>query len=134
MKLGTALAAIILASGLPASVAAKDFRASEAEAIDNVIKCNSYRNGWIAKTTGPCADFQRPAKVALGQSFFVGGQAHVIRVIVASQAEKDYSDDVFSIRAGQWYCTAAESTDDLDMDGSKNQRDWLFIPRCYPTQ
>ena len=95
------------------------------------IKCNSYSNGWITTTTGPCTDFRPPENVMLGEVFSERGINHTIKVIVASQVEKDYDDGKWSIKKGEWYCVAAETSEDLEQ-GSKDRKTWLFIPKCVP--
>lgn len=126
----TAVAFSVLA--LPAI--ATDYKVQWVEAVNNVVKCNAYRYGWLMMTTGPCPDFKPPDTIAIGQQFSEGGHVHVIRVVIATQSETDYSDDKFSIRKGELFCSAAESADDLDMEGKQSQRTWLFVPKCIVVQ
>jgi hypothetical protein len=66
----------------------------------------------------------------LGTSFSESGNEHTINVIVATQMETDYPE--MSIKAGEWYCAAAETEADLDSKGRQKRRAWLFIPKCVP--
>ena len=129
------VAASLLALGfLALPVAAKDLKVHWVEAVNNVVNCNVYRKGWLTTTTGPCSDFKPPDTIAIGQRFLEAGHSHVIGVIIATQSDTDYSDDKFAIRKGEWFCSAAESTADLDMDGTQSQRTWLFVPKCIVVQ
>jgi len=112
---------IIAASAVACIVAspamAKDVRVQWVEAVNNVVQCNAYHNGWITSTTGPCSGFKPPDTIALGQTFLAEGTAHVIKVIIATQSEVDFKNGDLSIKQGEWYCAAAESAADLDMEG-----------------
>jgi hypothetical protein len=104
------------------SAIARDYRIQWAEAVNNVVKCNVYKNGWLTSSTGACSDFKPPDTIALGKTFSESGNTHVIRVITVGPYQNGVA------------CAAAESADDLDMDGQKNPRTWLFIPACIPVQ
>jgi hypothetical protein len=52
-----------------------------------------------------CAQ-SRSAKVAIGESFSAEGLRRVIRVVLATQVEKDYADPNWSIKKGEWFCMA----------------------------
>ena len=119
---------------LATSAAARAIRVQWVEAVNNNVQCKTYHNGWLATTTGPCSDFKRPDTIAVGQAFSADDVSHVIYVIVATQAEEDYTDSNLSIKRGQWYCAAAESSADLDTDSKADRRTWLFIPNCIPVQ
>ena len=94
------------------------------------IKCMVYDEGWFSTTTGPCLNFKAPPRIVLGSSFSESGNEHTINVIVATQMETDYPE--MSIKAGEWYCAAAETEADLDTKGLQKRRTWLFIPKCVP--
>jgi hypothetical protein len=129
-RIAIALAVCAVASAAPA----KDFNVQWVEAANNVVKCNAYHNGWFRTTTGPCTGFKPPDTIALDQMFSAEGVSHIIRVIVATQSEVDFKDGDLSIKKGEWYCSAAESAADFDMEGKANQRTWLFIPKCIPVR
>ena len=105
---------------------AKDYRVLAATAI-GVVKCLAYREGWFTTTTGPCSQFIAPPRIAIGETFSEGGTNHVIRVIIASEAEEDGPE---LIKKGGWYCAAAETEEDLGE--TRSARTWLFIPHCAP--
>lgn len=128
------IVACALALTLATSAAARDVRVQWVEAVNNNVQCKTYKNGWLTSSTGPCSDFKRPDTIAIGQAFSADGASHIIHVIMATQAEVDYTDSNLTIKRGQWYCAAAESSADLDMDSKANQRTWLFIPACIPVQ
>jgi hypothetical protein len=130
----TDLALITLAVGaiFIASARAAEYSAIEVRATDGIVKCNAYRDLGITATSGPCADFIPPSTLAIGQQFSVGGVSHNIRVLVATQNEKDYSSPELTVKKGEWYCTAAENESDLDMEGSESRRLWLSVPHCEP--
>ena len=120
----TSIAALVagLAMG---SAGAKDYRVSEIQAIGE-IRCNFHNE----PSTQPCSDFKPPAKVAMGESFSAEGLRRVIRFVVATQVEQDFADRDRSVKKGQWFCMAAETSDDLVE--KQPHRVWLFIPRCVP--
>jgi hypothetical protein len=118
---------------LVSGVIAADYSAQEVQAIDTVIVCYSYRDWLVTTVTGPCSDFKAPALIAVGQTFSARGSTHVINVIVATQVEKDYTDEKVSMKKGEWYCRAAESPSDLK-EGSAWTRIWLLVPRCLPVR
>jgi hypothetical protein len=95
------------------SAGAKDYRVSEIQAIGE-IRCNFHNE----PSTEPCSDFKPPAKVAIGESFSAEGLRRVIRFVVATQVEEDYADRDRSIKKGQWFCRAAETSDDLGGAGA----------------
>jgi hypothetical protein len=66
----------------------------------------------------------------MGESFSAEGLRRVIRFVVATQVEEDYADRDRSVKKGQWFCMAAETSDDLVE--KQPHRVWLFIPRCVP--
>jgi hypothetical protein len=108
---------------------ARDVRVS---AVSNLvaIRCLVYSEGWFSTTTGPCSNFKAPPRIVLGSSFSESGNEHTINVIVATQMETDYPK--MSIKAGEWYCAAAETEADLDSNGRQKRRIWLYIPKCVP--
>jgi len=120
----TSIAALVagLAMG---SAGAKDYRVSEIQAIGE-IRCNFHNE----PSTQPCSDFKPPAKVVMGESFSAEGLRRVIRFVVATQVEEDFADRDRSVKKGQWFCMAAETSDDLVE--KQPHRVWLFIPRCVP--
>ena len=91
------------------------------------IKCMIYNEGWFwfSTTTGPCLNFKAPPRIVLGSSFSEAGIEHTINVIIATQMET-------GIKAGEWYCAAAETEADLDTKGLQKRRAWLFIRKCAP--
>jgi hypothetical protein len=107
------------------SAGAKDYRVSEIQAIGE-FRCNFHNE----PSTQPCFDFKPPAKVAMGESFSAEGLRRVIRFVAATQVEEDYADRDRSVKKGQWFCMAAETSDDLVE--KQPHRVWLFIPRCVP--
>ena len=123
---------IVFLAFLTSGAFARDFQAQEIESTDGMIKCNSYRDWYITAITGPCSDFKPPARIAIGEKFSERGISHLIKIIAATQVDKDMNFDDVHIRKGDWYCVAAESSSDLDMDGSEGRRTWLYIPRCRP--
>jgi hypothetical protein len=104
--------------------------AQEVQAIDGKVLCYSYRDWLITEVSGPCSDFKELASIAVGQTFFAQGSAHKINIIVPTPVAKDYADKNLSMKKGEWYCQAAESQSDLDVEGSAWRRIRLFIPRC----
>jgi hypothetical protein len=121
---------IIIIAGLAVgSAAARDYRVSEIRPLGEV-KCNFHNESSPSSQTKPCSDFKAPAKVAVGEPFSAEGLHRTIRFIVATQVEKDYKVPNGSIKKGQYFCVAAETTDDLG-EGQAH-RVWLFIPRCIP--
>src|SRR5262249_36064902 len=75
---------------LRAIAIAEDYRAQWVEAVNNVVKCKIYQNGWFLTTTGPCSDFKPPETIAIGEHFSEGGHSHVVRIIIATRSEIDY--------------------------------------------
>jgi len=121
---------MILSPGLVSYGAfAADYRISEVQSV-GAVNCLTYRKGWLFPTTGLCPDFKPPKRVSVGQSFSEQGTTHVIGVIIATQAEKDYQYRESLIRKGQWICLAAETPQDLG--DRKRRRTWLYIPHCVP--
>ena len=116
------IASLILSFTVAVSQA-QELQVQWVEAINNIVKCNVYKNGWVTSSTGPCSDFMPPDTLAIGKQFSESGNIHTIRVITATRLE-----------SGQWFCGAAESADDLNMYGKQSQRVWLFIPKCIPVQ
>jgi hypothetical protein len=113
------------------SVGTKDYRVSKVQPLGE-IRCNFHDEGSSRSSTEPCLDFKPPAKVAIGESFSAEGLRRTIRFIVATEVEKDYQVPNWSIKKGQYFCVAAETTDDL-AEGQAH-RVWLFIPRFIPAQ
>jgi len=109
---------------------ANDLKPQWVEAVNNVVKCNVHKEGLVVSSTGPCSDFKRPDTIAIGERFSEAGSSHRINIIVATQVEKDYVIDEVSLKKGDYFCAAAESAGDLDMDGKQSKRTWLFIPKC----
>ncbi len=126
------LAIFLMLTAVPANSEEKQPR--WVEAAKNELRCFHYQKGWITDTTGPCDDFRPPDTIAIGQTFFANGQAHIISIITATRAPSDATVGEFSIRAGTLYCAAAEHQDDLDFDGRATERTWLFIPSCIIVQ
>ena len=118
----------------PVFASAGEFRAKEVMTLDNTLKCNSYADWWITTVTGPCTDFIAPKKIAVGQTFSERGVVHTISIIVATQMDKDFTTYGMNLKRGDWYCSAAESSGDLDMNGSQSRRTWLYIPHCKPVR
>src|SRR5262249_20605191 len=107
--------------------------AQEAIALDDYISCMHYRDWWITSTSGRCSDFKPPPKLAIGEHFFERGVKHEIRIILATHVERDNPE--MKMKAGDWYCEAAEHESDLDhWKGKQWQRTWLFIAKCQPTR
>ncbi len=109
-----------------------DYRVAQVQAAGE-IKCLAFDDGWIFSSTGPCSDFGPPRAVALGQTFSEDGKTHVIRVIIATQVERDYEYQGWSVKRGQWICVAAETPDDFP-DMKKDHKRWLYIPQCIPVR
>jgi hypothetical protein len=107
---------------------ARDVHVAEVGSL-RPIKCIVYNDGWFFTTTGPCSNFKAPSRIALGLTFSESDIEHRINVIVATQMESDYPE--MSIKAGEWYCTAAEAEADLDEKGLKKRRTWLLFPSAY---
>lgn len=126
-RIGSMLAALLFSYASSAA----EYRVSAIQPLAPV-KCLSFSNGWFTKTTGPCEDFQAPANVKIGEIFSERGTAHTIRVIVASQVEKDSKAGKTLFRKGDWYCVAAETAEDLGERA--DTRVWLFVSRCVPVQ
>lgn len=124
--------ALTAATVLCAPALAKDMQ--RVEAVNNVVTCNVHKEGWVVNTQGPCTDFKPPSTIAIGERFSEAGNSHLIGVIVAVQVEKDYVDGALTLKKGDWYCTAADSAEDLNMDSKKSKRTWLFIPKCIPVK
>jgi hypothetical protein len=123
-----ALIVALLAGVAMGSVGMKGYRVSKVQPLGE-IRCNFHDEGSSPRTE-PCSDFKPPAKVAIGGAFSAEGLHRTIRFIVATQVEKDYRVPNWSIKKGQYFCVAAETTDDLG-EGQAH-RVWLFIPRCIP--
>ncbi len=123
--------AILALAFISSTAYAKDVRVSAAVPLAE-IKCFSYNNGWILASMGPCKDFRRPASIKLGEIFSENGNSHAIKIIIATQLEKDYDDGKVTMKEGDWYCVAAESTGDLKEQ--QNHRTWIFIQRCTPVE
>jgi hypothetical protein len=121
----------LLAGVAMGSVGMKGYRVSKAQPLGE-MRCNFHDEGSSPSSTEPCLDFKPPAKVAIGESFSAEGLRRTIRFIVATQVEKDFQVPNGSIKKGQYFCVAAETTDDL-AEGQAH-RVWLFIPRCIPAQ
>jgi hypothetical protein len=65
-------------------------------------------------------------KSQLGESLSAEGVRRTIRFIVATQVEKDYQVPNWSIKNGQYFCVAAETTDDL----GKGQAHCVWLDDC----
>jgi hypothetical protein len=68
-----ALAAAAMLVMISAPATAKDYRVQWVEAVNNVVECKTYHNGWLLTTSGPCSDFKRPDTIAIDESFFAVG-------------------------------------------------------------
>jgi hypothetical protein len=123
------MVSLLVIAILPITAGAKEYRVSAIARLAPV-NGNTFYNGWLTTTTGPCADFKPPPRVALGEKFSENGKIHEIKVIIATQVEDDYNDGKLSIRRGEWFCAAAESLEDLG--DRQNRRIWLFISKCAP--
>jgi hypothetical protein len=128
------LALVAVSLLLPIVASGEKFKANRVEAIDGVIKCNWARDRLITVISGPCDDFTPPRQVRIGETFQANGKTKTINVIIADQAEKGMPS--IGLRAGDWVCTAAESS--TDIPGFSNVRDhtgtWLFIAKCNPIE
>jgi hypothetical protein len=119
-------------------VAQRRARANEVSAQEvfpaSPVVCSSFRDWVVTMTTGPCRDFGPPARVAIGEHFSIAGADHEIRIIVATKAETDLLNGPVPLKAGEWYCEAAENETDLDHEGKQWRRTWLFIQKCQPVR
>jgi hypothetical protein len=103
----------------------------EVRAIDGKILCFAHRNLIVTQSSGPCDAYTPPSKVEQGQSFVANAKKRTISVIHATQADDDMKTDAIDIKKGDWYCVAAETEADLDLEHNFSVV-WLFIPHCEP--
>jgi hypothetical protein len=86
--------------------------------VDGKVGCFSH-----AVVSRPCDGFKPPPRVAIGEGFTADGKTRKIGVIRAYQADKDMKE---GIKKGEWICVAAETSEDIPVDQSRN-RTWLAI-------
>jgi hypothetical protein len=110
------------------------FKANRVEALDGIIKCNWARDRLVTVISGPCEDYTPPSHVRVGATFQANGKSKTINVIFADQVEKDMPS--VGLRAGEWICTAAESSKDIPHTSEKSDHTgtWLYIPKCKPLE
>ncbi|MGY4288905.1 hypothetical protein ACVWXO_008125 [Bradyrhizobium sp. LM2.7] len=77
--------------------------ATEVTALDGQISCGS--TAFWQRKFQTCADFQPPAKIAIGQHFRVAGRDLEIGAIIAT---KDASEQAL-VPDHSWYCEAAQT-------------------------
>jgi hypothetical protein len=129
MRRHVALTAWLFA--LPFCSFAADYPVQEVRAIDGKILCFAHHNLIVTQSSGPCDGYAPPSKVGVGQSFVADGKTRTIRVIHATQTDKDFKTDAIDIKKGGWYCVAAETEADLDLEHNASAL-WLFVPKCEP--
>lgn len=119
---------------LPGTASAETYKAKRVEALDGKVDCKWARDRLITVISGPCEDYKAPAEVHLGSTFQANGKTKTIKVIAATQMEKDIPE--MKYKAGDWYCAAAESIDDIP--GFSNKREhtgtWLYVAKCKPLE
>lgn len=104
---------------------------AQAFALDEKVSCIAHREGWIMNSTGPCKDYKPPARIALGETFYVEGKPHQIRIIIADKITSDYhGGGGADLIKGEIHCTASEEKEQIG--GYKPQSTWLYIRRCVP--
>jgi hypothetical protein len=129
MRTHIGLAALLF--GIPLYSFAADHPVQEVRAIDSKILCFAHRNFIVTESSGPCDGYTPPSKVGVGQSFVANGKKRTIGVIQATQMDKDFKTDAIDIKKGDWYCVAAETEADLDLEHNASAL-WLFVPKCEP--
>jgi hypothetical protein len=108
---------------------AAEYGANEVEAIDGKVQCFSRSDWFVTVVSGPCNGFIAPKKIAIGETFAADGKDREIKVIVATEAERDMKGYGLDIRKGEWTCIAGETKRDLDLEKNNNAR-WLYVPNC----
>lgn len=128
-RVGFALAILF-----PTIAYGQTYKARKVEALDGTVACNWARDRLITLISGPCEGFVAPQKVEVGGTFQANGKTKTINVIFANKIEKDMP--TLKLRAGEWTCTAAESTSDIPVVSGKNQHTgtWLYISKCRPVE
>jgi len=124
-----ALAGLLFA--IPLYSFAADHPVHEVRALDGKILCFAHHNLIVTESSGPCDGYTPPSNVEVGQSFIANGKKRTIGVIQATQMDKDFRSDAINIKKGEWYCVAAETEADLDVEHSSSAL-WLFVPKCEP--
>jgi hypothetical protein len=124
-----ALTAFMFAAPLR-SIAA-DSPVREVRALDGKILCLAHHELIVTESSGPCDGYTPPLKVAVGESFSADGKKRTIGVIQATQMDKDFKDTGIDIKKGEWFCVAAETDADLDVEHNSSAL-WLYIPKCQP--
>ena len=118
------IAALLAAATSP--TAAQEVQVQSVVAIDGKVACVQMKTGGA---TSPCEGFTPPSKVAVGEKFSADGKTRQIGIIRAVQVEKD--DTAQGIKNGDWICVAAETSEDIPVDKSRD-RTWLAILKCEP--
>jgi hypothetical protein len=124
--------AAVLCMPIPAT--AETYKAKYVMALDGVVDCKWARDRFITVISGPCEDYKAPSEVRLGATFQANGKTKTIKVIAATQIEKDYPELKF--KKGDWYCAAAESAADIPSLSRKSEHTgtWLYIGKCKPLE
>ncbi len=129
-----AFASLAISLSLLTAAYGETFKANRVEALDGVIKCNWARDRLITVISGPCGDYTPPNQVRVGETFQANGKTKTINVIFADRAEKDMPS--VGLRAGEWICTAAESSKDIPDISERGSHigTWLYIAKCKPVE
>jgi hypothetical protein len=133
--LGKVLSVVIAALATVSGAAqGQQYRAKQVEAINGVVECNWARDRLITVISGPCDDFTPPSVVRIGETFSANGKNKIINVVLAMRVEKDMPK--FGVKAGDWYCAAAETSSDIPTLSGKREHTgtWLYIPKCVPIE
>lgn len=111
---------------------AQNYRANTAESVDGDIRCLWARDRIITVVSGPCEKFTPPRQIKVGDAFSANGSNKVIKVLLATRVEKDLPS--VNLKAGDWYCTAAETAKDIPSLSGKSDHTgtWIYIPKCKP--
>jgi hypothetical protein len=117
---------------LPAQ--AEMFKAKRVQALDGNVKCLWARDRLVTVISGPCEKYTPPQQVRVGETFQANGKIKTIKLILAHRTEKDIPS--LGLKAGDWTCTAGESSSDLPALSGKQEHTgtWLYIAKCRPVE
>lgn len=117
----------------PFSASAAEYTANSVKAADGLIRCITASNGWFTQSTGPCAGFIPPTRIAMGEAFEIDGKKLRIGFIGVTVIEKDmHYPPVRAFKAGDITCTAAASRSQVPLGRDGHSGSWLYINRCEP--
>jgi hypothetical protein len=118
----------------PFSASAAKYAANSVEATDGIIKCFTASDGWFIQSTGPCKTFVAPRRIAIGETFEVGGKKFKIGFIEVSLLDKDIppTNVTRGFKAGEVSCTAATSRSQAPSGKGDHDGTWMYIDKCRP--